>query len=435
LNDTLKAAGRIGTELGAAKAENEKLRGLLQQVVDCQAEHYGDGCGLHLSMITLVGRIKDALSQQAEPTDTFTAVDMATAAAQGFRDGQKAEPAPAQDERELVVQALMACDWSNTPIGNKAILQRAVELLSRPAQTEQQPPYPHEAMDVIATSRYQVVASGSGPLSRYYVRAGDGKCELYRGGKSDCEHVARKLAGAFLDGGLTAFGLYAAPIAQTAPQHFDDRAIDRFAAAMKTKMAAARAKGRDGWFDRIKCPEKRLARMLVEHLSKGNDGTFEDVANFCMMLHQRGEDPQALAEAAEAPIKKARGEALELGVRALESRAAPQGLRIVFDGPPGPEAGRFVEVEDTEGRSVNAGEWRERTDGLWELSLHATPHPEQSGKFAMHQRVRKTSGSEWQGRICGTYSTPLTPEGYAVESEAHAGSVQIYPAKALEAVE
>jgi len=69
MNDTLKLAGRIGAELGAAKAENEKLRGLLQQVVDCQAEHYGDGCGLHLSMITLAGRIKDALSQQAEPNE------------------------------------------------------------------------------------------------------------------------------------------------------------------------------------------------------------------------------------------------------------------------------------------------------------------------------------------------------------------------------
>ena len=57
------------------------------------------------------------------------------------------------------------------------------------------------------------------------------------------------------------------------------------------------------------------------------------------------------------------------------------------------------------------------------------------GKLAIGDRVRKTSGSEWQGRICGTYSTTLTPEGYAVESEAHAGSVQIYPAKALEAVE
>ena len=57
------------------------------------------------------------------------------------------------------------------------------------------------------------------------------------------------------------------------------------------------------------------------------------------------------------------------------------------------------------------------------------------GKFRMGDLVKKTSGSEWVGHVCGTYSTPLTPEGYAVESEAHAGSVQIYPAKALEAVE
>lgn len=31
--------------------------------------------------------------------------------------------------------------------------------------------------------------------------------------------------------------------------------------------------------------------------------------------------------------------------------------RIIFDGPPGPEGGRFVEVENGEGKSVNAGEW------------------------------------------------------------------------------
>lgn len=52
----------------------------------------------------------------------------------------------------------------------------------------------------------------------------------------------------------------------------------------------------------------------------------------------------------------------------------------------------------------------------------------------MHDRVRKKSGSEWQGRIVGWYSTELTPEGYAVESEIHKGSVQIYPAKALQLV-
>jgi hypothetical protein len=42
---------------------------------------------------------------------------------------------------------------------------------------------------------------------------------------------------------------------------------------------------------------------------------------------------------------------------------------IVFDGPPGPEAGRFIEVEDGNGRSVSVGEWIERDDGLWALRL------------------------------------------------------------------
>lgn len=46
-------------------------------------------------------------------------------------------------------------------------------------------------------------------------------------------------------------------------------------------------------------------------------------------------------------------------------------------------------------------------------------------------RVEKVSGSSWRGRIVGTYSTDLTPDGYAVESENEPGSVQIYPSKAL----
>lgn len=48
--------------------------------------------------------------------------------------------------------------------------------------------------------------------------------------------------------------------------------------------------------------------------------------------------------------------------------------------------------------------------------------------------VRKRSGSAWEGIVCGEYSTALTPVGYAVESTAHPGSVQIYPAHALELV-
>jgi hypothetical protein len=56
-------------------------------------------------------------------------------------------------------------------------------------------------------------------------------------------------------------------------------------------------------------------------------------------------------------------------------------------------------------------------------------------KFHLGQRVRKTAGSCWHGRVVGTYQTVLTAEGYCVESEREPGSVQIYPAHALMAVE
>ena len=54
------------------------------------------------------------------------------------------------------------------------------------------------------------------------------------------------------------------------------------------------------------------------------------------------------------------------------------------------------------------------------------------GMFALGTRVRKKTGSRWQGRIVGYYSTELTPSGYAIESETEIGSVQIYPASAIE---
>jgi dihydrofolate reductase (trimethoprim resistance protein) len=54
--------------------------------------------------------------------------------------------------------------------------------------------------------------------------------------------------------------------------------------------------------------------------------------------------------------------------------------------------------------------------------------------FRLGDRVRKKSGAAWQGQVVGWYSTTLTPEGYAVESESHPGSVQIYPVAALERV-
>jgi len=55
-------------------------------------------------------------------------------------------------------------------------------------------------------------------------------------------------------------------------------------------------------------------------------------------------------------------------------------------------------------------------------------------RWHLGTRVRKISGSEWQGRVVGFYSTDLTPEGYVVESEFHKHSAQLYPEKALEIV-
>jgi len=46
-------------------------------------------------------------------------------------------------------------------------------------------------------------------------------------------------------------------------------------------------------------------------------------------------------------------------------------IDIVFDGPPGPDGGRFVEVENDCGRSIRVGEWIERQDGFWALRIPA----------------------------------------------------------------
>jgi hypothetical protein len=58
------------------------------------------------------------------------------------------------------------------------------------------------------------------------------------------------------------------------------------------------------------------------------------------------------------------------------SAALSKQIEVVFDGPPGRNAGRFVEVEDEAGRSVNVGQWVERPDGYWALRIQiavATP--------------------------------------------------------------
>ena len=78
--------------------------------------------------------------------------------------------------------------------------------------------------------------------------------------------------------------------------HTDDTAVDAFASAMKEKLAKSREKGRGGW-DSPECEDEYLAELLAEHVRKGNDGNFVDVANFAMMLHMRKAPPNVMPSA------------------------------------------------------------------------------------------------------------------------------------------
>lgn len=102
---------------------------------------------------------------------------------------------------------------------------------------------------------------------------------------------------------------------------------------------------------------------------------------------------------------------------------------------------RVVPVEPSEKMIAAAwGAWKERHKdrigpgpGFVEAITAALTAIEAShGPFKRGDRVRKTKGSSWHGRVVGFYSTSLTPVGYAVESEREPGSVQIYPVSALE---
>lgn len=44
-------------------------------------------------------------------------------------------------------------------------------------------------------------------------------------------------------------------------------------------------------------------------------------------------------------------------------------IDVVFTAAPGPDGTEFIEVEDDHGKSIRAGVWSKRTDGLWQLRI------------------------------------------------------------------
>tara|TARA_B100002003_G_scaffold128209_1_gene118518 strand:- start:987 stop:1337 length:351 start_codon:yes stop_codon:yes gene_type:complete len=70
-------------------------------------------------------------------------------------------------------------------------------------------------------------------------------------------------------------------------------------------------------------------------------------------------------------------------------------MRIITTGFPGPGKGcLFVEVEDDDGRIIDAGEWRKREDGLAELVLEAPTPSELSTLRRLRAGELKLVGQE-----------------------------------------
>lgn len=73
-------------------------------------------------------------------------------------------------------------------------------------------------------------------------------------------------------------------------------------------------------------------------------------------------------------------------------------------------------------------------DGSDPFPVYAAPQPAAvtAHTFQIGDFVRKRSGSWWEGRVVGFYSTDQTPDGVCVQLDKPMGPVQIYPVSALE---
>lgn len=79
-------------------------------------------------------------------------------------------------------------------------------------------------VDAIALARYKVVPAHESMFHRFAVVAGDGKQQLYLGREVECENMARKFAGAFLDGAFYQSNIAPTPPAPAADSVLEDAA-------------------------------------------------------------------------------------------------------------------------------------------------------------------------------------------------------------------
>lgn len=114
--------------------------------------------------------------------------------------------------------ALSEVTWCRDDVDGVGIPYVRADLAgAAPAAVAPQGEYPHEQMDAMALARYKVVPSHASMLWSHAVVAGDGVQQLYVGREAECQNMARKFAGAFLDGAFAFHSMAAAPTTQAAP--------------------------------------------------------------------------------------------------------------------------------------------------------------------------------------------------------------------------
>jgi len=132
-------------------------------------------------------------------------------------------------------------------------------------------------------------------------------------------------------------------------RHPDDEAVDRFAVAMKAKLAQKRAEGRGGWENKDECGQGYLSELLAEHVRKGDP---VDVANLAMMLHQRGERINAIRALSVSPLTEEQpvGEAGPMPgttgftMAAFKAADVPVGTKLYV--APVPHTARPIDTDD-----------------------------------------------------------------------------------------
>lgn len=117
------------------------------------------------------------------------------------------------------------------------------------------------------------------------------------------------------------------------------------------------------------CPGcKSEGRARVKSTGGGADeGRVEDESLRCAAQAEDG--VQRAREVGGRPAGSRQTEANPFASSPASPASVPECIDVVFDGPPSHESGRFVEVEDMQGRSVRVGEWIDRKDGYWALRI------------------------------------------------------------------